>query len=153
MNNNIEDMQVLMRKVFPDMDKCHMNGMLPAIGYGRNKVVVSILILADDLMIRDFMNDTEDKVSVKTSCFTRKNKSGMGQDLIIRLDFFCKTGQPTFEAVIASELKKRRKDLIKALKKVDELVVWVADKDRKVQKVMCVDWDYEIHKRILSQFE
>jgi hypothetical protein len=151
-NKDKKRLQALMGKVFPRYREYPIYSMIPALDSDEDRVVVSMLITGDDMMLQDFKADTEGRADVETICYTEKNEHGVGKDLVIRIDFFYPTGNPTFKAVIYGDLLDLQKDFVKALSKVNELVVWVADKNRKVLNVMELDWDYIAHKPVLEQF-
>lgn len=145
-------MQSLMEKIFTRFREYPMNSMTPALSTNVDgKEVVSMLILGDDYMVQDFKQDTEGRVDIKISCYTERNQHNIGKDLVVRIDFYYPTGHPIFETVLYGDLAKGQKEFIEALKTVDKVVVWVADKDREAIKVMQLEWDYKAHADILDK--
>lgn len=148
---NILETQGVMQKVFPKYKQYPLNSMIPALSLNDNKIVVSMLIIADDEMIKDFIIDQSGMVDVEINTYLDNNEYNIGKDLKIRFDFYYPTGHPIFEATIHGDLLDRQKDFVEALKMVDSIVIWIADKNRKVKKVMNVSWDYNLAKHTLDQ--
>jgi Ca2+-binding EF-hand superfamily protein len=145
-------LQDLMKKLFPQIKKYPMNSMTPNISRDDdNKIVVSMLALADDEMIQDFVKDTDGKVDIEINCYLEKNKNNIGRDLVIRFNFYYPTGHPIFESVIYGDLLDRQKDFIEALMRVDNIMVWVVDKHHKVRKVIQTTWDYRPSAKLFNE--
>ncbi|NLX76799.1 MAG: hypothetical protein GXZ01_05410 [Clostridiaceae bacterium] len=150
MKDDIYLAQPVLERIFPRYTEYPMNSVTPAISYSRNGILLSMLILADDVMARDFKADDKDEVGIEITCYTRENQDGIGEDLVIRFVFQFSTGHPMFEAVIAGDLLDHQKDFVRALKQVDELILWIVDSSYKVFRVLELSWNYEGHKEVLE---
>ncbi|QXM05818.1 hypothetical protein [Crassaminicella indica] len=104
-------------------------------------------------MIKAFRADTKGECEVEITTFLERNKNGMGQDLIIRIDFYYPTGHPFYEAVIAGDLLDGQKVFVKALEQVNKLNIWIANKDRVIEKVLNIAWDYRKAKKTLLELQ
>lgn len=142
--------EYLLKSIFPGYKNYNINTMSPSLGKNGDKRIVSMLIIGDDTMIKDFKDDKSGQVDISTICYTKRNKNGIGQDLIIWLEFLYPTGHPSFKAVIYGDAIQEQKDFIEALESISELIIWVADKRYRVVKVMSTNWNYEAHKENLK---
>lgn len=136
----------LVQQIFPDIIKYPINSITPVIGKNKDSIIVSMFILGDDFMLQDFRENSE--IETKISCTSKIEKAF--KSLSIRFDFLFKTGHPVFECKFTNENLSVSKEILEALTKVNEFIVWVIDKEYKVLKVLHLDWDYEIHKNIIN---
>lgn len=143
-----KEIQELARKIFPQMGMYPMNSMTPSIS-NENKSV-SFFILADDEMIQDF-REHKGVSSVEITTYLENNENRIGKDLVIRIDFYFPTGHPIFETVVYGDLLDEQIYFIKALKQVDKIALWIANKDRVVEKIMYLNWNYNNHKNTLEE--
>ena len=150
---DVSDTNQIMRKVFPNLDEYIMNSMTPSLSDNDGKTVISMLVLGNDFMIQDFKADKDGKVRIDTTCYIEENEYGIGKDLIIRFDFYYKTGHPIFETVIMGDLPEAQEAFIKGLNVVDKIYIWIADNKREVFKIMEVNWGYNAHKEVLDMFK
>lgn len=148
--SNDERIQELARRIFPQMDIYPMNSMTPSIANDENGKAVSFFVLADDEMIQDFRQH-KGISNIEISTYLEKNENGIGKDLVIKLDFFFPTGHPIFETVVYGDLLDKQTDFVKALREVNKIALWIANKDRVVEKVMYLSWSYDDHKKTLDK--
>lgn len=144
--------QKLAKEVFPTMEEYPINSMTPSLGKDEEgNPIVSFLIIGDDVMLEAFRADTKGECEVEITTFLEKNENRIGQDLVIRVDFYYPTGHPFYEAVIAGDLLDGQKAFVKALEQVDKFNIWIANKDKVVEKVLNIAWDYSKAKDTLEE--
>lgn len=149
MNNQDKKMfQEHMEIMFPRMGEYITDSMTPVLGKNvvSNDPVIHMLILGSD--VEEF--DNNEDVMIETSVYLEENKNKIGKDVVIRLDFFFKNEHPYFETVIYGDLLSVQTQFIEALKKVDTLYIWVANKEREFVKLIELDWDYNCHKDMFN---
>lgn len=143
----------LMKKIFVRYEEYPINSPVPSITIGQDgEIVLSMLIVADDTTSRHVKAYKDRVVNVKTSCYTEIKESGMGENLIIALQFFYPACQPIFRTIITGDSIDGQMQFSEVLKSVSEFNVWITDRKYQVLKVMTLDWDYEVHRRILEPF-
>jgi hypothetical protein len=150
MKNDLESTRPILEKIFPKYREYPVNSMMPTVGYNSNGYIASMLIIVDDFMLEDFKKDKSDKVDLEIDCCTKRNSNGIGKDLIIRFDFYFKTGHPVFKTIVYGDLLDDQKRFIEGLKQVNDIMIWILDKDYNIFRVLNTDWNYEEHKDILE---
>lgn len=142
--------QELAKSVFPAMGNYPVNSMVPSVGTANGKQKVSFLITADDERIKGFRSNQE-VIEVEIKTLARENSQGKGRDLVMRLDFDFPIGHQVFEAVIPGNQCNGRKGFVKALREVDKLVFWIGNKNRVIENVLNLNWDYCEHKATIEK--
>jgi hypothetical protein len=143
----------LMKKIFISYEEYPLNTLVPSIAIGRDgETVLSMLIITDDITSRHIKANKDKVVDIKTSCYTETDESGMGENLIIALQFFYSASQPIFRTIIFGDLNDEQMQFLEALKSVSEFIIWITDKKHQVLKVMTLNWDYEAHRKNLEAF-
>jgi hypothetical protein len=142
--------QELAKRVFPGMDNFPVNSMVPSVGFVKGKQKVSFLITADDEGIKGFRS-SQGEIEVELTTFTRENPQGVGEDLVMRLDFYFPTGNKMFEAVIPGNHCGGQKHFVKALREVGRFVLWIGNKERVIENALNLNWDYCEHKATLEK--
>jgi len=134
---------------FPNMNLYPLNSMTPTLD---EDGVISLLIIGEEELIQDIRKDKDGQVNLQISCYLESNKLGLGQDIVIRIEFFYPSGTPSFETVIYGHLLHKQSKFVHALEKAKCFAMFVADANRKVFKVMSILWDFEVHRSILEPF-
>lgn len=142
--------QELARRIFPGMDNYPVNSMIPSVGIVNGRQKVSFLITADDEKIKGFRS-SQSAMVVELTTFIRETPQGKGEDLVMKLDFDFPTGHQVFEAVIPGNQCRGKEGFAKALKEVDKFTVWIGNKDRVIECVLKLRWDYCEHRATIEK--
>jgi hypothetical protein len=128
-----------MEEIFPDMAQQNENTIAFSIGEnGFSKPrILSLLIRPTEKGVELFRK-TSGLISVKTQTYT--SSSNNTKKLFFRIEFKIQKTMQGFESIIDCN-SIAGKSVIEVLKLSDEVIIWIADKECKVVKVLSMMWD------------
>lgn len=134
MSNDIYLTQPLMEKIFPDMAQQSEKTIAFSIGESRfsKSGILSLLIRPTETGIELFRK-TRGSISIKTQTYTKI--SHYTKKLFFRIEFTIEKTIQGFETSIDCN-SMAGKSIVEALKLNDEIIIWIADKECKVVKVL-----------------
>ncbi|MCD4711748.1 MAG: hypothetical protein K8R73_00560 [Clostridiales bacterium] len=142
----ISDTQPLMKSIFPGLEDFPLNVMITSVTKQNNGIpIISFLVIVDDNSITK-INHLGNHVNLELFTYTEVNPNGFGKDFFLKFKFLCNSEELEYVAEITANNQIRQIDFIQALKTVDKINVWFANKDRKVEKVISIDFDYQVVK-------
>lgn len=149
----IQEIQPIIGQIFPNFEEVPMNSISSSIfGEGENKCIY-FLIVGDDKLITPFLEDTKDEAKVKTITKAEKRTSKLYYDLILEFGIYFKGGKATFRTVFQAEQPEIQQTYLDALKEVESFRFLITDQDRKIRKIVEIDWYYFKNKKIIQKIE
>lgn len=112
--------------------------------YEDEPVAIHLLYKGSDFMLREFrQEDDSAEGDYNISLKGREVKKKPWKDLVLRLKFYYKTGNPLLEAVVPGDREDLKRELVEALSQVDKLHLYLADSKNKLLKVKRLQWGEE----------
>lgn len=146
MSSTNEDNQIqeLMAQIFPGCENFSVDSVTPSIT--GEEPVISFMVVCNEEAARDFLDNNE--ISVEVIPDFAENDGGNGPDLHLRFEFvFPLFTLQFFTAVEAAN--PQQADFISVLSEVDFFVVWLVNTEKKLLKVLKVNWDKAKYREIL----
>jgi hypothetical protein len=142
-------LQNLVNKLFPDLETYETNKMQSSIAEGNDgEVIISMLVLVGENNLKYFKREIVLDVGIIT--YLKRNRKTRVQDIIIGFDFYNSINSINFETIIRGDIPQDQKKIINALKKIDEFILFIADKDGIIEKTMRINWSYISAKETLD---
>jgi hypothetical protein len=128
------------------------NSMIPAIvKRENNSEIVSMIIIADGETLSLINGYKDERLDIQVTTYLEDINDGMGKNLVIRFDIFYPHAHSLYEGVVHDEPKGQQRDFIKALENSKVIDLVVTDENRKVHRVIPVEWDYDKSKNVFDR--
>jgi hypothetical protein len=150
MSSNVEqiEMKDLMGQVFPGYEDFGVDSVTPSIT-GKDPIV-SFLVVCNQEASHDF--EVNEDISVEVTPSVRENKGGQGKDLILRFEFSFPVFSLQFFTAVEAQNGDQQQEFARILSRVDFFVVWLVDEEKKLLKVLKIEWDKDKNQKILGDF-
>ncbi len=151
-NNDLRDLQQIIEQLYPNLNDIPVNTVASSISGEGDDLSVNFLITVDDKLIQPFISESSDTAKFKTVTSIEKGRGKINYDLYIEFTFMFNSSKMVFQVKFDADNPEIQKRYLEALKKVESFKFFIADKDKKIQKALEMEWYYYKNKKVLTKF-